>query len=546
MASQYYDSFFSSDIILSDDLPDDITSAPSGSNTPHFFDNEPRPQVSFVQAKKLLKEFTGFEPCNSPKTLYHFEATANSVGVQKRVVHLIASATKKVANGDAGQLTKSLFFVNHIRDTVYLRISIIQWLVEFGFEEADVAPRIDIYHGELTDTTRSRKQARFATGEIRIVVCTVSFATGVNPPGVQLVCQIGRCSPSDAIQKGGQGGRQGGGKPEEESIFIWIVPMRIIGVRANSIGQQTAPLHVGGRRTSSYSQQSQSQPQQESQTQPFGLRLQSTTRADLDGHESDSSMDSMATDAPADHPGLSSPATTRRPKKIKQLTDAEWRAAKTFDGEWELWNSNKCFRQQLFAPFAECLADSCNGCNAPTCGIGDALLPQLPAAIDDEATLPGHRKAVKKALEALRDDIGERYKTSILHPFACSGKEPGEWILGKRALALFVRRYPAVSRGKLFEWEWEDPYGERLVDAVRRAIDWKPSPAAAQTPLPAAAQTPLPATVQTAPLASLTRKPMRGITNTIRLTPRGSVSKPKKKGTGGLRRAKSRFGQSET
>jgi hypothetical protein len=184
-------------------------------------------------------------PINRPKTLYHFEATADSIGVQKRVVYLIASATKKVANGDASQLTKSIFFVNQIRDTVYLRRSIIQWLVEFGFQEAEVAPRIEIYHGRLTDATRSSKQARFHTGDIRIIVCTVSFATGVNPPGVQLVCQIGRCSPSDAVQKGGRGGRQGGGKPEEESMFIWIVPIRIIGPQAHSIGQQLAPFLLG-------------------------------------------------------------------------------------------------------------------------------------------------------------------------------------------------------------------------------------------------------------------------------------------------------------
>jgi hypothetical protein len=64
MASQYFDSFPSSDIILSDDPADDIASAPTESNSPHSSDNEPHPQLSFIQAKTLLKGFNRFEPHN--------------------------------------------------------------------------------------------------------------------------------------------------------------------------------------------------------------------------------------------------------------------------------------------------------------------------------------------------------------------------------------------------------------------------------------------------------------------------------------------------
>jgi superfamily II DNA helicase RecQ len=163
-----------------------------------------------VASAGFRKQHLDRHPINRPNAFYNFEATAESIGTQKRVILLIANATKSQYQYNANKLTKSLFFVTNIGDTIYLKRSIILWLTEFGFTEAGVIPYIEVYHGELSDATRRRKQRGFETGTIRILGCTIAFAIGVNPRGVQLVCQIGRCPPEDAIQKGGEeeGGRE--------------------------------------------------------------------------------------------------------------------------------------------------------------------------------------------------------------------------------------------------------------------------------------------------------------------------------------------------
>jgi hypothetical protein len=505
-----------------------------------------------VASAGFRKQHLDRHPINRPNAFYNFEATADSIGTQKRVVLLIANATKSQYQYNASKLTKSLFFVTKIGDTIDLKRSIIIWLTEFGFTEAGVIPYIEVYHGDLSDATRRRKQRGFETGTIRILVCTIAFAIGVNPRGVQLVCQIGRCPPEDAIQKGGRGGRGGDSKLEEPSFFIWIVPSRILGARASRLGVPSRRARVP----------LQSEPQ--SQTQP--TLLQSTTVADLSGYESDASLDSIRSVDSIDYTSTSRKQT--KPTQ-KRLTDEEWRAFKTFDGEWELWNSGGCFRNALLRPFDEVLSDdpayNCNACNAATCLGQQSLLPLLPADVPDEATNPQHKIAVKEALEALRTVIGKRYLTTrIVHPFAyAKNGDPGMWIIQPHDLRRFVLHYPAVARGQLFKWQWEISYGNMVVATVRKAIGLMPlAPPSlpVATPLPTLTDVGLavsdchtpPAVAsgacnagvegETAPQTPSTdmtvpaRLVLRDITNTIRRTPRGAVSKKKRKGDGLRRR----------
>jgi superfamily II DNA helicase RecQ len=72
-------------------------------------------------------------PINRPNIFYNFEATADPIATQKKVVLLIANATKSQHPHNASKLTKSLFFVTNISDAIYVSRNIIIWLTDFDF-----------------------------------------------------------------------------------------------------------------------------------------------------------------------------------------------------------------------------------------------------------------------------------------------------------------------------------------------------------------------------------------------------------------------------
>ena len=119
-----------------------------------------------------------------------------------------------------------LFFVEHVRDTRDLQECIIRWLRQRG-QSSRVANIVWIYHGQLSPDSRAAIEERFEKGDIQILVSTVAYAVGVNPPGVKYVIQWGRCSLEDALQKLGRAAR-GGLDDGEHGVFFWLPEQKVI------------------------------------------------------------------------------------------------------------------------------------------------------------------------------------------------------------------------------------------------------------------------------------------------------------------------------
>jgi hypothetical protein len=93
-------------------------------------------------------------PINQPLISMYLEAAKDTALVQKRVVLLIITAAIRKHGYRPDLLSRSIFFTKTIAAARTLRRSIIFWLGESGFAEAEIACRVRIYHGQLSGRTR--------------------------------------------------------------------------------------------------------------------------------------------------------------------------------------------------------------------------------------------------------------------------------------------------------------------------------------------------------------------------------------------------------
>jgi hypothetical protein len=471
---------------------------------------------------------------------FHLEATSDVVVMQKRVVQTIIRKGRE-RHGQALSpisVPKAIFYVKTNRDTVYVRSSIIEWFREFGIPGMD--QYVCMFHSELTDATKSRIQKDFGDGRVRVIVCTIAYGVGVNPPGVEFVCQSGRCSMSEAIQKAAKGGRRSGGAEVGAgpmvSYFFWFVDPRIIGERA---GRASALWGLSSSR--------------QTNARRVPARLQSLLPGSgSDTDNSDSSVGSDISTAPR--------SRSKRHNNASAQKDAEWRATKAFEGEWELWNRARCYRSTILLPFLEKLGEEedaeyrCGGCSR-CCKDGE-ILANLDIGLPNDGVDEHVKKVVMKMLEKLRKEIGNELAVrSPKHPIvvACPD-DPGSLILTDTDIKQFSRRYPAVRRGNLFNWIWSREYGDRVIGMLRQYVHGSPEPETLVTgrvdpgnslptekPLQLLAAAAISAS-QTAiglpiglPNTPLPRLSLDDITNSespLPRTARGSIAKRKRKGDG--------------
>ena len=467
---------------------------------------------------------------------FHLEATSDSVIMQKRVVHTILRRGRQRYSQVLSTLLmpKAIFYVQAITDTEYLRRSIIEWFREAGFPEMD--RYTCVFHSELTEATKSRVQNEFSTGAIRLIVCTIAYGVGVNPPNVEFICQTGRCTASEAVQKAGRGGRQRGGDTNREGVlqsyFFWFVKPRIIGERA-----ERGSVLLG----------------------PRGYPRRVPTRIQIvvqegEAEESDSSIGSRGSEA-------SRNPTGSRVNSASARRNAEWRATNTHEGEWELWNRDRCYRSTILWPFLENpgkgVGDNvyrCGGCNR--CTPPGEILAELQGGLPNDETNAHVELAVRQLLEALRKEISaELIERTPWHPIVILDPDsPGSYILTSADIKQFSRRYPAVRRGNLFNWIWTHEYGNRVISRLREVVHGSPEPEPVVTssnPLLLLASAAIgPTSSTSARLTPHPRLALADISNWIDSTPRtarGPVATKKRKGDSGrqaaLRRVRT-FGSS--
>ena len=66
-------------------------------------------------------------------------------------------------------------------------------------------------------------------GDVRIIVATVTYALGVNPPAVKYVIVRGRVDTDEALQKLGRANRQS--QPNDTAVFFWLPEGKVQGDR---------------------------------------------------------------------------------------------------------------------------------------------------------------------------------------------------------------------------------------------------------------------------------------------------------------------------
>jgi len=79
----------------------------------------------------------------------------------------------------ASALLKTIFYVDYVAQTKVVREAIVGWLKEFNIK-GNIGAAVKTYTSQLTDSTRGSLQAQFNEGDIRVLVCTITFAIGVN------------------------------------------------------------------------------------------------------------------------------------------------------------------------------------------------------------------------------------------------------------------------------------------------------------------------------------------------------------------------------
>ena len=407
--------------------------------------------------------------------------------INTAITEALASSTR--------ELQKMIFFVKTVKETVALVENIGRWFRARG--QAGVEPFVRMYHGQLTASSRTDIEERFERGEIRVLVSTVAYALGVNPPGVKQVVQWGRSSLEETLQKLGRGNR-GGLADGEQAVFTWLPEARVVGPRASEIPldqRRNTPLdRYRGRTRERY----------ERENAVFSV-------ADL----SDSAMSDRGVTA-----------ARKRGALRKNAPDEVWREHCITAEESAIFNGT-CVWQPLLKPFAEELAGTCDNCNR--CRPYKYPLVELEEREQEGTEEVSKVAEVRKVLEKLAGELGVEEDSGFMRRLCPT---PLDRVMNKNDRLRFAQSYTRVARGELLGWVWEKKYGLRVTAAVRQVLMLPPltpgvTKVVQRTVPRARIQLNLP--VETANITepatpTLSRIPIRAIAPDARLTARGDAS----------------------
>ncbi len=100
----------------------------------------------------------------------------------------------------------------------------------------------DPYHGAMRDEVRARVQARFLSGDLRVVCATSAFGMGIDHPGIRLVAHLGMPASVEAyVQESGRAGRDG-----RPARCVLVTTPRDRRIHASLIEEQWSTRQEGG------------------------------------------------------------------------------------------------------------------------------------------------------------------------------------------------------------------------------------------------------------------------------------------------------------
>ena len=421
---------------------------------------------------------------------------------------VINTAITEALISSTRELQKMIFFVKTVKETVALVENIGRWFRARG--QAGVEPYVHMYHGHLTASSRTDIEERFERGDIRVLVSTVAYALGVNPPGVKQVVQWGRSSLEETLQKLGRGNR-GGLAVGEQAVFTWLPEARVVGPRASEV-----PFEQ--RRNTALD------------------RYRRRTRVRYEGENAVFSEADLSDSVMSDR-GVT--AARKRGPLRKNAPDEVWREHRITAEEHAIFNGI-CVWQPLLKPFAEELSGTCNNCNR--CSPQKYPLVELEER-EQEGTEEATKVAeVRRMLEKLAGELGIEEDSEYMQRLC---PNPLDRVMSKKDRLCFAQSYSRVARGELMGWVWEKKYGLRVTTAIRQVLMLPPLTPGVTKVIERAvprARIQLNLPVETASITepatpALSRIPIRAIESDARLTARGDASFVKhKKATSGQKR----------
>ena len=344
-------------------------------------------------------------------------------------------------------LRKMIFFVDKVRDTDVLQGNIIRWLESRG--ERAASRLVWTYHGQLTPSSRDEIEKKFEQGQILILVSTVAYALGVNPPGVKYIVQWGRCSLEDSLQKLGRGAR-GGLDNGEKALFIWLPEARVQGLKSSQIPIQKRRDH----------------PRVRHRNLRYPGEMPVFSVQDL--------SDSLQSDY-----GLP-PRSTGRKNCPAKPTDAEWREYKLSPEEYAVFNDS-CSWRALLKPFNELLEQPCNNCSR--CRPTEFQLAELTREERTRTEDPVIRDDLCKQLEKLSLQLGNAENSRFMRKLC---PLPAERVLSSDDRRRLSAAYIRVLKGDLLGWLWAKKYGLTVITFVRCYLGLPPNIPTVPSPSPAA------------------------------------------------------------
>ncbi|EUC54314.1 DEAD/DEAH-box helicase [Rhizoctonia solani AG-3 Rhs1AP] len=121
---------------------------------------------------------------------------------------------------NASQIPKTIIYIDDVIEVTLAVITLNGWLHGSLQEQGLIMP----VHAWMPSWYRSEAMARFASGEVRILICTEAAGMGCDIPDIERIIQLGICQSIDAfMQRIGRAWRGSNGKGEGWLIFEpWV------------------------------------------------------------------------------------------------------------------------------------------------------------------------------------------------------------------------------------------------------------------------------------------------------------------------------------